>query len=247
MTELLCQLQNIGFHYPGEKLLLNKINLELFKGSSLAILGASGSGKSTLAHLLSGFLMPTQGQIVWDPVFLQVTHPRQVYRKKQMVFQDPSSALTPFYTPYRTLYDILNLHFDLTKDELDEKIRHYLGTFGLDQKVFHQKNSKLSGGEKQRLCLARAFCLEPELIVLDEPLSSCDPFLQKEILNLIKQTRQKTGLTLVSILHNLHHASFIADKICLIHNGSIESYGSTQEFLSSPATSYTQKFVEAFY
>jgi len=105
----------------------------------------------------------------------------------------------------------------------------------------------LSGGEKQRLNLARAFSIHPELLILDEPISSCDPFLQKDILYLIKTTMKQKNLGIIVILHDLHHAEFLADDICLFHEGKIDSIESKDQFISNPKTDYARAFIDAFY
>jgi ABC-type dipeptide/oligopeptide/nickel transport system ATPase subunit len=243
----LIEFENVSYAYLKQPAVLKNINLSVKPGKCLAILGASGSGKSTLGKLMAGFLKPTSGQLIFDAKFHNTKNHLELCRKKQLVFQDPSSTLTPFYSPYRTLYDVLKLHFSLNELELNTKIEEILESFNLKKTLFHQKISKLSGGEKQRLSLARSFCIEPELLILDEPLSSCDPFLQKDILRLIKDAMQKRPLTVVVIVHDLAHAGFLADDICLLKEGQIESYQETAHFLTQPSSHYARLFVEAFY
>jgi ABC-type dipeptide/oligopeptide/nickel transport system ATPase subunit len=241
----LCSLNNLSFAYKQGKPLLKNISLEIKKGECLAILGGSGSGKSTLGYLLAGFLHPTHGEILWADE-MQAATPLGQALKKQMVFQDPSSALTPFYTPYKTLYEILKLHFPLSHEELEAQVKKHLILLGLSPELFHKKNRLLSGGEKQRLALARAFCLQPKLLILDEPISSCDLFLQKTILTLLKEKIHDLQITVVVVLHDIHHARFLADKICLLHEGQIEAYGTKETFFTGTHTPYTEMFLEAF-
>jgi peptide/nickel transport system ATP-binding protein len=246
MKTLFCSLKNLSFHYALNKPILKQLNLDLHKGECLAILGGSGSGKSTLGHLLAGFLTPSSGELTFYNQDKNSLNPLEKFRQKQMVFQDPASALTPFYTPFKTLYEVIKLHFKISKQEMEEKVKKTLTQFGLAEAVFYKKNSSLSGGEKQRLVMARAFCLNPELLILDEPVSSCDILLQKSILSTLKEQIKEQGTTVVIILHDIHQAMFIADTLCLLHEGQIEAYGSSKSLLSTPQSPYTEKFIVAF-
>jgi len=237
--KLLLEVKDLSFCYPRSLKVLNNINFSLVKGECFCLLGASGSGKSTLGQIIQGFLKPTSGDLIWDKSFLQFKEPLEVYRKKQMVSQDPSSSLSPFYTPYKTLKEVLRFHFDYEEEFLDEKIKNYLELFGIKESVTHQKNHLLSGGEKQRLCLARALSVNPELLILDEPLSSCDPFMQKEILYLLKSAISKLGLSVLIILHDLKHAGFIADRIGFLEDGTLKHIYTKEEFLEKKHTLFS--------
>lgn len=244
MSDWICKLNNVSFHYPSEQDILHDLSFTIPRGSCMAFLGASGSGKSTIAQLLAGFLIPSSGECSWN--FQQSLKPRDRFKQKQLVFQDPSSSLTPFYTPFKTVQEILKLFYEDLID-VDQKTEEVLKTFGINQEIFHKKNLFLSGGEKQRLTLARAFCINPEFLILDEPLSSCDPFLQKEILYLIKSQITEKNLSVAIILHDLNHALFLADTICLLKDGQIEALENKDSFLLTPGTAYKQTFIEAFY
>lgn len=241
----LCTFSHVFFKYHDKKYILKDLNFSLKKGECLAILGSSGSGRSTLGALLAHQLAPSSGQILWPEGFFQFPKTLSCYGKLQRVFQDPSSALTPFYTPYRTLEEVLKLHQVLDPLQRKEKIEELLNEVELSPVVFHQKNKYLSGGEKQRLVLARALCLNPEVLILDEPTSSCDLSTQASILIHLKKRIEKTGMSVVIILHSFAQAAFLADRLCILHHGVIEEIGSTQEILTSPASSYTQMLLAA--
>lgn len=242
---LICKIQSLSFSY-GKQEVLKDINLEIEKGKCLVILGASGSGKSTLGQILAGLITPVHpNTISWiDSIDQKNTLLKK--RHTQLVFQDPGAALTPFYTPFKTIFEVLKLHCSDTQATLEKKTVETLLQFGLNEDIFHKKIKFLSGGQKQRLNLARAFCLKPELLILDEPLSSCDVFLQKEILDLLKKTIKESSLSCVIILHDLYQAAYIADTICLLHKGVIEAIGSKDTFLKTPPTPYAQKFLASF-
>lgn len=244
--QLICKIQGLNFSYDKYPV-LKKIDLDITKGQCLAILGASGSGKSTLGKLLAGLLTPQKGDsILWSLDPQDEKNPLKLKRQKQLVFQDPSSSLTPFYTPFKTIYELLKLHFSDTQLAIETKTRDILHQFGLTDELFDRKIKYLSGGQKQRLNFARAFCLKPSLLILDEPLSSCDVFLQKEILDLLKNAIDQFNITCVIILHDLYQAAYIADTICLLHNGQIDAIDRKEAFLKSPPTPYACQFLASF-
>jgi len=243
MTEALCTLKAVSFDYPGKKGILSRISLALYPGECLAILGGSGSGKSTLGALFSGQLNPSSGTLTWKGGFFQTPKTLQSFRKLQRVFQDPSSALTAFYTPYTTLNEVLKLHFPLTIEERETRIVTLLKEVGLSPLLAHQKIKTLSGGEKQRLVLARALAVDPEILILDEPTSSCDLSLQASLLLKFKALVKEKKMTLVIILHSLSQARYLADRICILKEGKIEELSSTEDLFTRPQTEYTQKLL----
>lgn len=245
MTTILCKIQDLCFSYAKHNVLHN-LSFSIEKGKCLVVLGASGSGKSTLGKILAGLISPTKpSSIEWLAPLSELNHLSK-QRQKQLVFQDPSSALTPFYTPFKTIYEVLKLHFPKDKYAVEEETKKILLQFGLNEDLFHRKIKFLSGGQKQRLNLARAFSLKPDLLILDEPLSSCDVFLQKEILDLLKETIRALDMTCVIILHDLYQAAYIADTICLLNHGMIDAIGPKSSFLNNPPTTYAKGFLQSF-
>lgn len=244
MTQLICSVKNVSFGYKENAKQLEGINFVLRQGEALAVLGASGSGKSTLARLLAGFHSPAHGSIEFHTA---INSPLDTFRLRQMVFQDPSSALTPFYTPYKTIQEVLKLHDKDSLKQRESQIETLLLEVGLKKDLFHKKISKLSGGEKQRLLIARCLSVKPRLLILDEPLSSSDPLLQKEILDILKHKMRHEGLSILIILHDIHQACYIAQKILLLKEGRQEVLDTSFDFINSPKTPYAQTFLEAFY
>jgi len=209
----------------GSELVLNNLSLTVPEHTATALIGASGSGKSTLAYLIAGQLIPDFGLIFWKKDFLDVDKPLDRFKKIQLVFQDPSSALTPFYTPFRTIKEVLKLHFEFSEIELVEKTTQALSEVGIFEEVFHREIIHLSGGQKQRLVIARALCVNPELLILDEPTSSCDLLLQAQILTMIKKKQRQTNLSVIMISHDIKLSLKLADKILVLDKGVIDYFG----------------------
>ena len=244
MDNIICRIDNLTFSYRTYPV-LKGITMTLKQGECLAICGASGSGKSTLGKILAGYIETDTPSITWSKEMAIVENRLENCRKRQLVFQDPSSALSLFYTPFRTIFETLKLHFPEDTHILNQQTSEILNQFGLKSELFHKKIHLLSGGQKQRLAIARAFCVRPKLLVLDEPLSSCDVFLQKEILDLIKTSIKQFNLTCCFILHDLAQAAYIADTLCLLQNGQIEAEGPIDEVLKNPPTEYARAFFES--
>lgn len=224
MENYLLKLQNICFSYD-QKPILNDLSFTIEEGKFITIFGSSGSGKSTLAYLIAGILEPNFGNLLWKEGFFDYSQKLDRFKKIQLVFQDPSSALTPFYTPFKTIQEVLFLHTELPPDKIENLTKKALEDVGLVEEVFHREIYHLSGGQKQRLVIARALCVNPSLLILDEPTSSCDLLLQAQILAMIKQKQLHQNLTVLMISHDIKQSLKVADKILVLDQGNLDYYG----------------------
>lgn len=214
------------------RLILNKLSLSLEENKTSVIIGPSGSGKTTLLRLIAGFEKPDSGEIyinqkkVNSPKIL--VPPRR--RGISMVFQ--SLALWPHMTVKEHLAFVLKAK-KILKNNIQEKINKILGLVGLKD---HLKKypSQLSGGEKQRVAVARALVLEDPILLLDEPLSHIHPKLKKDILNLIKELKSELNLTVLYVTHHLNEALFIGDKLFFIDEGKLIIEGDSRDILNDP-------------
>jgi len=234
------ELRNTVKYFDNVKA-LDEISFQVEAGECFALLGPSGCGKTTTLRLIAGLEEPSRGEIfinnqkVCGPKNIVPPHERRV----GMVFQD--LALWPHMTVKENIAFGLKAQ-KLKKTEIEKTVRNILNTVSLNgQGVFHPH--MLSGGEKQRVALARAIVLKPEILLLDEPLSSLDPLLKEEIQELIIQIQHKLNTTLVYVTHDQKEAAAMADRIAVMKDGRIEQIGTLEELYSKPKTEFVKKFM----
>ncbi len=199
---------------------LQNINFELNTGETLAIIGFSGSGKTTLAKILTGIEKRDQGTVLLDGIELPAKAPTGI----QMVFQDPYSSLNINQTCSTCLEEVLTIVGGLNKNKAREQSAALLkkvGLHGFEAKYPHQ----MSGGQRQRLCIARALCTQPKVLILDESVAALDPLVKKQILQLLKKIQQENGMVYLFVTHELDVAESIANKYLMIAKGQMVYMG----------------------
>ncbi len=238
------EIRNIVMDFNGFKA-LNDISLQIRDGEFIAILGPSGCGKTTLLRLLAGFNHPTSGEIrIGDQVVANrdyVLPPNE--RFISMVFQ--SYALWPHMSVRKNVeFPIKNSKFvsPEIRSNCDSRVQELIemvGLTGMEKRL----PAQLSGGQRQRVALARALAVDPDLLLMDEPLSNLDTELRVEMRREIKELHQKTKVTVVYVTHDQSEALALADRIVVMNHGQIEQVGTPQEIYSRPATPFVAKFV----
>lgn len=206
---------------------LKNINFKIEKGKTLAIIGESGSGKSTIAKLILGLEKPTSGEIYFKKIkinYLDKINIKNVRKNIQMIFQNSSDIFDPSYTIEESLIETVKNYYDFSKKEIQDRIKKLFYLIGLNERHLKSYSKNLSGGEKQRANIARALLLKPELLVLDEPVSSLDYFHKKNILKLLKQIKESFNTTFLYITHDLTNIEYLADSIIILKNGEIIEY-----------------------
>ena len=257
-TTPLIEIKNLRktFQSPG---LFNKnkltavddISFKISEGEIVGLVGESGSGKSTIAKLVTRLIRPTSGTIYLNGENRQVTEARNVplgYRKiVQMVFQDPFGSLNSIHTVYHHLSRPLLRHKLKSKDELFDYIIKMLETVGLSpgEKFANKFPHEMSGGERQRIAIARALSLKPQIIIADEPTSMLDVSIRMDILEIFARMRKENNLTILFITHDLASARYLADRIIVLKNGSIVEEGPSEDLIQSPSNEYTKQLVNA--
>jgi spermidine/putrescine transport system ATP-binding protein len=233
---VLASIQNISMRY-GAMMALDSVSLAIPHGSYTVLLGPSGSGKTTLLSILGGFLQPTSGRVTINGKECTMTPPAQ--RPTATVFQDYALF------PHMTVSD--NVGFGLRmrgigKARRDEKALAMLETVGLPD-AFTKKPHQLSGGQRQRVALARALVVEPQLLLLDEPLGALDLKLRRQMQDELKALQQRVGTAFVHVTHDQEEAMALADHIVVMNKGRIEDQGAPEQVYARPATEFSASFM----
>ena len=224
------------------------VDLAVYEGETLALVGESGCGKSTLGRLLLGLLPPAQGQVFFDGQDLAALPParlRALRRQMQLVFQDTAAALNPRWTVGQSLAEPLRIHNLCPRGEYAARGAALLTQVGLAPDLLDRYPHQLSGGQRQRVGLARALALSPRLVVCDEPVSALDVSVQAQMLNLLADLQASQGLTYVLISHDLGVVRHSADRVCVMFLGRVCEVGPTQALFSAPRHPYTKFLLDS--
>ncbi len=232
------QVAGLKINY-GEKVVLHNINLHVEKGEMIALLGPSGCGKTTLLNALCGFIPVNTGEIT--VAGRDITHSAPEQRNITMVFQ--SYALWPHLTVARNIGYGLKLR-KWRRDEIDRRVDELLNIVNLTG-LADVKVTELSGGQRQRVALARALAIEPDVLVLDEPLSNLDAKVRLNVRHEIKNLQQRLGFTSLIVTHDQQEALVMADRIAVLNNGRIEQIGTPEDIYQRPATPFVADFMGA--
>ncbi len=256
MNDKILELKSVNKQYrafegffKGSSVTINavdNISLSIQKGRSLGIVGESGSGKTTLAKLITDITRPDSGSVLYKGKDIRQADKTEypAYRRNvQMVFQDPYLSLNPKLTIFSAMKDGIEKYYG--KKGLREKCAKYLNMVGLDEEYLDRYPHEFSGGQRQRLSIARALSLDPEIIVADEPVSSLDVSVQAQILNLMKKLKLENGLTFILISHDLSVVSFLCDDVLVMNKGQMVEYGSVEDVLNNPRQEYTKNLLTA--
>lgn len=252
MKEALFQMEQIsksfsmGNHRSVQA--LNDVTLSIFEGETLGVVGESGSGKSTLARVLMGAEIPDQGVISYRgrPVCRKHRESRLEFaRKAQMIFQDAYAALNPRMTVEAIVEENLILQENLSGEERQARVLELLRQVGLSEGYRHHFPHELSGGQCQRIGIARAIAVHPELIVCDEPVSALDVSVKNQIMNLLKSLKENMGLTFLFISHDLHLVRYLSDRIAVMYRGILVELAETEDLCCRPEHPYTRLLLGA--
>ena len=221
------------------------VSFDLHAGETLAVVGESGCGKSTLAETVIGLDEPTEGEVTFDRETVSDGVGKSFRRRVQMVFQDPFSTLNERMTVGRIVAEPLKIH-DERADDRGAYVRELLETVGLDpQRHYDAFPHELSGGQRQRVGIARALALDPDLLVLDEPVSALDVSVRAGILELLRDLQAERGLTYLLISHDVSVVRQVADRVAVMYLGEFVELGDLGDVLDDPAHPYTEALLSS--
>jgi len=234
----------------GERILkaVDRISFRISKGRTLGLVGESGCGKSTVARLITRLIKPTFGNVIFKGVdLLGLTEKEMLSMRKhiQMIFQDPYSSLNPRKVIEKIVGLPLEIHFQMRGKDRRQRVIEVLQLVGMGADHMDRYPHEFSGGQRQRLAIARSLALNPDLIVCDEPVSALDVSIQAQILNLFRKLQDELGLTYLFISHDLGVVEHISNEVAVMYAGRIVEYSSTAEIFSSALHPYTQSLISA--
>ncbi len=227
---------------------LNGLSLHVRAGETLGVVGESGCGKSTLARCVLRLLQPTAGSIRFDDVDLLALNDedmRRMRRRMQLVLQNPFSSLNPRMNGFELVAEPLRAHRSMPRKEMRDLVVDLLTEVGLSAEFLSRHPHQLSGGQAQRIALARALALNPDLIILDEPTSALDVSVQAQIINLLVRLQRQRGLTYLFITHDLSVVQHISDRIAVMYLGKIVEETSSEDIFANPRHPYTQALLSS--
>jgi oligopeptide/dipeptide ABC transporter ATP-binding protein len=224
------------------------VSFDLAKGKTLGIVGESGSGKSTLIRCVLLLERPDSGAIMFDNTdLLQADYGvvKDLRRNMQIIFQDPYSSLNPRKRIFDTLAEPLLFHKIVGKKAVASAVIELLRTVGLDEDFLKKYPHEMSGGQRQRVAIGRALATNPQLIIADEPISSLDVSIQAQIINLFLDIRERSGISMLFVSHDLNIVRFVSDDIIVMYQGKVVEQGERDEVFFNPLHPYTRMLLNA--
>ncbi|MFB9887246.1 murein tripeptide/oligopeptide ABC transporter ATP binding protein OppF [Balneatrix alpica] len=225
------------------------VNLDIYPGETLGVVGESGCGKSTFARALIGLVKARSGSVKWqgqELTSLDKNGWREIRKDIQMIFQDPLASLNPRMTigdiiaePLKTFYP------ELSKQEVKDRVKAMMMKVGLLPNVINRYPHEFSGGQCQRIGIARALIVEPKLVICDEPVSALDVSIQAQVVNLLKSLQKEMGLSLVFIAHDLSVVKHISDRVMVMYLGNQVELGEGKALYADPLHPYTRALMSA--
>lgn len=250
----LLQVVNVkkSFLKPGlfshkKHTIIKNVSFDLKQGECLGIIGESGSGKSTLGKLILGLEKPDSGKIYFNGQDMDKRAWKKTAMRKDIsaVFQDYNSSVNPYFNAGQVIAEPLDIYEKLSKEQRKHRINELLEQVGLDHSFYERYPHEMSGGQLQRVCIARAIACSPQFILFDEAVSSLDISVQSQILTLLADLQKQLNLTSIFITHDLTTITYLCDKVAFFYQGEIVEYVDKIEQLSQVKNPYSKLLLES--
>ncbi len=225
---------------------LKNISFHLKQGKSMGFAGRNGAGKSTLMRIILGLEKATEGTVLFmgkNIHSLKYNELKNIYKDMQVVFQDPQSSMNPQFTVYDVIKEPVENYYNYTTDEVKDIVLNLLSAVKLSEDKMYKNIMHLSGGEQQRVAVARALSVQPKLLILDEALSSLDMIIQAEIIKLLEELKEKYKLSYFVISHDIRIILKLCDDIIFLENGIIKDKFSIEQGINNPSESFKNMMI----
>ena len=260
-SEILLKVENLKVNFnvssegdmpwtkPKKLQAVNDVSFDLKRGETLGIVGESGCGKSTLARAIVKMVPAHSGKVIWlgnDLLELNKSQMRKHRKQIQMIFQDPLASLNPRMNIGEIIAEPLRTHYPKTPEaDVKLRVRDVMNKVGLLDNLVNRYPHEFSGGQCQRIGIARALILKPKLIICDEPVSALDVSIQAQVVNLLMELQEEMGLTLIFIAHDLSIVKHISTKIMVLYLGNMVELANSNDIYENPRHPYTQALISA--
>jgi oligopeptide/dipeptide ABC transporter ATP-binding protein len=227
---------------------VDDVSIDIYKGENLGIVGESGCGKTTFAKSAIQLYKPNSGEVFFEGIDITKVSRRELRklcRNFQMIFQDPFSSLNPRMSVRDVLSEALTVHKIVEKNKVNAKIAELIDMVGLNIDQLDRFPGEFSGGQQQRIGIARALALNPKLIIADEPVSALDVSIQAQIINLIKDLQERLGITFIFISHDLRVVRYVTTRVVVMYLGKIIETADTEKLYRNPLHPYTKILLES--
>lgn len=253
INDILIEVKDLKKYFPVKSGIINNknnvikavdgVSLEIKRGETFGLVGESGCGKSTLGRTITRLYDVTDGDIFFEGTNIAKLNKKQMkeyYKKMQIIFQDPYSSLNPYMNAKELIDEPLALHTNLSKAERTEKIENLLQRVGLKKADMEKFPHEFSGGQCQRIGIARAVSTNPDFVLCDEPISALDVSIQAQVVNMLEDLQKEMGLTYLFVAHDLSMVRHISDRIGVMYLGSIVEVSRSNELYKNPRHPYTK-------
>lgn len=257
-NDILIEVSNLKKYFPVKNTFMKSekkfvkavdgVSFEIRKGETFGLVGESGCGKSTLGRTITRLYDVTAGDIYFEGTNIAKLNKKEMkeyYSKMQIIFQDPYSSLNPYMNVEELINEPLELHTTLTKKERVEKTEYLLETVGLKKSDMEKFPHEFSGGQCQRIGIARAISTEPKFVLCDEPISALDVSIQAQVVNMLEDLQEEMGLTYLFVAHDLSMVRHISDRIGVMYLGNIVEIGKSNDLYKNPLHPYTKALLSS--